>query len=120
MKNNHTKRLTRSRSQHFHREGGEIIDNLLIVTKSFIRVIQIHHIFGECSQYFQREGGEIIDQLFMPRIAEGEVRVLFIGDKPAEIVHKKPQDGAVSARVYNMMKVRLVSIYIHVCIYTCT
>jgi glutathione synthase/RimK-type ligase-like ATP-grasp enzyme len=35
--------------------------------------------------------GQIIDQAFMPRITEGEVRVLMIGDKPIEILHKKPK-----------------------------
>mmetsp|Transcript_39907 Transcript_39907/g.62249 ORF Transcript_39907/g.62249 Transcript_39907/m.62249 type:complete len:148 (+) Transcript_39907:3-446(+) len=33
----------------------------------------------------------------MPRIVEGEVRVLFIGSKPVEIVHKKPRSGGLSA-----------------------
>lgn len=41
--------------------------------------------------------GELIDQAFMPRIIEGEVRVLFVGDKPIEIVHKKPAEGGISA-----------------------
>lgn len=41
--------------------------------------------------------GELIDQAFMPRIVEGEVRVLFVGDKPQEIIHKKPREGGVSA-----------------------
>jgi hypothetical protein len=42
-------------------------------------------------------GGEIVDQAFMPRIAEGEVRVMFVGDTPVEILHKKPKEGGVSA-----------------------
>ena len=32
-------------------------------------------------------------QAFMPRITEGEVRVLMIGDTPVEILHKKPKEG---------------------------
>uniref|UniRef100_A0A7S0NCN6 DUF6815 domain-containing protein n=1 Tax=Hanusia phi TaxID=3032 RepID=A0A7S0NCN6_9CRYP len=42
-------------------------------------------------------GAQLIDQAFMPRISEGEVRVLFIGAKPVEILHKKPKEGGVSA-----------------------
>jgi hypothetical protein len=51
-------------------------------------------------QYLVDEGairGQVIDQAFMPRISEGEVRVLFVGDQPVEIVHKKPREGGVSA-----------------------
>jgi len=43
------------------------------------------------------EGGQLIDQAFMPRIVEGEIRVLFVGGKPIEIVHKKPKEGGLSA-----------------------
>jgi len=43
------------------------------------------------------EGGQLIDQAFMPRIVEGEIRVLFVGNKPIEIVHKKPKEGGLSA-----------------------
>ena len=43
------------------------------------------------------QGGQLIDQAFMPRISEGEVRVLMIGDTPVEILHKKPKEGGVSA-----------------------
>ena len=42
-------------------------------------------------------GAQIIDQAFLPRISEGEVRVLMIGDQPVEILHKKPRAGGVSA-----------------------
>jgi hypothetical protein len=36
-------------------------------------------------------------QAFMPRIVEGEVRVLFVGAAPMEIVHKRPRSGGLSA-----------------------
>ncbi|KAJ1467556.1 hypothetical protein T484DRAFT_1986194, partial [Baffinella frigidus] len=45
----------------------------------------------------EQEGAQIIDQAFMPRIVEGEVRVLFVGSTPVEIVHKKPKPGGLSA-----------------------
>jgi glutathione synthase/RimK-type ligase-like ATP-grasp enzyme len=51
-------------------------------------------------QYF--EGGEearamLVDQRFLPRIAEGEVRCLMVGEELIELVHKVPKDGGVSA-----------------------
>jgi len=44
-----------------------------------------------------KEGGGLVDQAFMPRIIEGEVRVMYVGDTPVEIVHKKPREGGLSA-----------------------
>jgi len=42
-------------------------------------------------------GSMIVDQRFLPRIVEGEVRCLFVGSHLAEIVHKKPKEGGLSA-----------------------
>jgi glutathione synthase/RimK-type ligase-like ATP-grasp enzyme len=39
----------------------------------------------------------LVDQRFLPRIAEGEIRCLMIGDQLVDIVHKKPVAGGVSA-----------------------
>jgi len=46
--------------------------------------------------YFD-DGGIIIDQQFLPRIDEGEVRLLMMFDCIAEIVHKKPKPDHLSA-----------------------
>jgi len=43
------------------------------------------------------QGAQLIDQAFMPRITEGEVRILMVGETPVEILHKKPKEGGVSA-----------------------
>jgi len=42
-------------------------------------------------------GAMLVDQRFLPRIVEGEVRVLMIGPNIVELVHKIPKAGGVSA-----------------------
>jgi hypothetical protein len=42
-----------------------------------------------------------VDQRFLPRIVEGEVRVLMIYDRPTVVVHKKPADGHLSATLFS-------------------
>uniref|UniRef100_A0A7S2X9Z1 DUF6815 domain-containing protein n=1 Tax=Lotharella oceanica TaxID=641309 RepID=A0A7S2X9Z1_9EUKA len=50
-----------------------------------------------CKKYLDGENGQLVDQKFLPRIVEGEVRVFMIGDKPVELIHKKPAEGGISA-----------------------
>eukprot|EP00466_Bigelowiella_natans_P021281 jgi/Bigna1/145450/aug1.99_g20158 len=50
-----------------------------------------------CSKYLEGAGGQLVDQKFLPRIVEGEVRVLMIGETPVELIHKKPVGGGISA-----------------------
>lgn len=38
-------------------------------------------------------GGQLVDQRLLPRISEGEVRVLMAGDTCQMIIHKKPENG---------------------------
>jgi hypothetical protein len=38
-------------------------------------------------------GGQLVDQRLCPRISEGEVRMLMVGDKLQMIIHKKPESG---------------------------
>ena len=38
-------------------------------------------------------GGQLVDQRLLPRIGEGEVRVLMAGDTCQMIIHKKPLEG---------------------------
>merc|ERR1712176_810678 len=42
-------------------------------------------------------GGQLVDQRLCPRISEGEVRVLMVGDVSQMIIHKKPSGGGLSA-----------------------
>ncbi|HHB77728.1 MAG TPA: hypothetical protein ENK85_00680 [Saprospiraceae bacterium] len=47
-----------------------------------------------CEQYIVGDNGMLVDMRFMPRIKEGEIRILMVGDKPIFVVHKKPAEGA--------------------------
>ena len=47
-----------------------------------------------CEKYIVGDNGMLVDMRFMPRIKEGEIRILMIGDKPIFVVHKKPADAA--------------------------
>ena len=42
-------------------------------------------------------GGQLVDQRLLPRIDEGEVRILMAGDTCQMAVHKKPMGGGLSA-----------------------
>jgi len=42
-------------------------------------------------------GAMLVNQRFLPRIVEGEIRCLMVGDNLLSIVHKKPSEGGVSA-----------------------
>jgi len=42
-------------------------------------------------------GGQLVDQRLLPRISEGEVRILMAGDTCQKCIHKKPMGGGLSA-----------------------
>lgn len=46
-----------------------------------------------CEQYIIGDNGMLVDMRFMPRIVEGEIRILLVGPKPVFVVHKKPAAG---------------------------
>ncbi|QRQ67165.1 Cj0069 family protein [Corynebacterium tuberculostearicum] len=46
-----------------------------------------------CDQYIEGDNGMLVDMRFMPRLVEGEIRILLVGDEPVFIVHKKPAEG---------------------------
>ena len=56
-----------------------------------------------CAQYLGGQNGMIIDMRFMPRIVEGEIRVLMLRRTPVYVVHKKPAqtEGAFSATLFS-------------------
>jgi len=47
-----------------------------------------------------------VDMRFMPRIVEGEIRILLVGPHPVFVVHKKPAEGgdAFSATLFSGAK----------------
>lgn len=47
-----------------------------------------------CEQYIVGTNGMLVDMPFLPRIKEGEIRLLMLRDKPINVVHKKPADDA--------------------------
>ncbi len=46
-----------------------------------------------CDQYIIGDNGMLVDMRFMPRIVEGEIRILLVGPDPVFVVHKKPAEG---------------------------
>jgi hypothetical protein len=61
-----------------------------------------------CNQYLVGDGGMLLDMPFMPRIVEGEVRILLVGPDPVFGVHKKPaeEQDAFSAPLFSGAKYR--------------
>lgn len=59
-----------------------------------------------CEQYTDGEGGMVVDMTFLPRIVEGEIRILLVGTQPMFVVHKKPaeEEGAFSATLFSGAK----------------
>ena len=61
-----------------------------------------------CAQYLSGDDGMMVDMPFMPRIKEGEIRILLVGDTPIFVVHKKPVEAedAFSATLFSGAKYR--------------
>lgn len=56
-----------------------------------------------CSQYLEGDSGLVLDMPFLPRIKEGEIRLLMLRDTVVNVVHKKPADtpDAFSATLFS-------------------
>ncbi len=61
-----------------------------------------------CIPYLEGLGGMLLDMPFLPRIKEGEIRVLMLRDNVVNVVHKKPADtaDAFSATLFSGAKYR--------------
>lgn len=61
-----------------------------------------------CEKYIIGENGMLVDMRFLPRIKEGEIRILMVGAHPIFVVHKKPAEGAdaFSATLFSGAKYR--------------
>lgn len=73
------------------------LDTKIKCTEAVDNHVEYHELgaFMEfCTQYIVGENGMLVDMRFMPRIKEGEIRILMVGDKPIFVVHKKPHDSA--------------------------
>ncbi len=73
-----------------------------------VHEFQLGEFMNFCSQYIEGENGMLVDMKFLPRIVEGEIRILMINDKPVNVVHKKPAEGAdaFSATLFSGAKYR--------------
>lgn len=56
-----------------------------------------------CKQYFIEKNNLMVDMRFLPRVVEGEIRVLLVGKVAKSIVHKVPKQGgnAFSATLFS-------------------
>jgi hypothetical protein len=61
-----------------------------------------------CEQYVVGKDGMLVDMPFMPRIKEGEIRILLVGENPIFVVHKKPveTEDAFSATLFSGARYR--------------
>ncbi len=61
-----------------------------------------------CEQYIIGDNGMLVDMTFLPRIKEGEIRILMLYKTPVYVVHKKPAEGgdAFSATLFSGAKYR--------------
>ncbi len=61
-----------------------------------------------CTRYIVGANGMLVDMRFMPRIKEGEIRILMVGSTPIFVVHKKPAEGTdnFSATLFSGAKYR--------------
>jgi glutathione synthase/RimK-type ligase-like ATP-grasp enzyme len=55
---------------------------------------------SENAAYFQGKAG-FVNCRYLPRIAEGEIRILLVQDKIISVVHKKPTQGEFSATLFS-------------------
>ncbi|HHH52977.1 MAG TPA: hypothetical protein ENK91_04910, partial [Bacteroidetes bacterium] len=73
------------------------LDTKLKLTEAVDNHVE-HRTLGDfmdfAEQYIVGENGMLVDMRFMPRIKEGEIRILMVGDTPIFVVHKKPAEGA--------------------------
>lgn len=57
-----------------------------------------HHALGDfltmLEKYLGGKHGAIVDMPFLPRVVEGEIRILMVGSEPMFVVQKKPAAGA--------------------------
>lgn len=56
-----------------------------------------------CEQYITGDNGMLVDMPFLPRIKEGEIRLLMLHRTPVNVVHKKPaaQADAFSSTLFS-------------------
>lgn len=87
------------------------LDTEIKCTEAVDNHVEMHQL-GEfmdfCEQYIVGKDGMLVDMPFLPRIKEGEIRILLVGDSPIFVVHKKPAEAedAFSATLFSGAKYR--------------
>lgn len=81
-------------------------DTLVKYTEAKDNKSKIHtldYFMQMCEKYIVGEQDLMVDMPFLPRIKEGELRVMMIGEHPSHIIHKKPvaTTGAFSATLFS-------------------
>ncbi|MEE3003766.1 MAG: Cj0069 family protein [Pseudomonadota bacterium] len=68
-----------------------------------IEEMSLGNFINYCEKYFEDLGASIVDMRYLPRIMEGEVRILLVGSEPIFVVHKKPKKSihAFSATLFS-------------------
>ncbi|HIV49507.1 Cj0069 family protein [uncultured Helicobacter sp.] len=87
------------------------LDTKIICTEAKDNHTEERHL-GEfmdfCEHYLVGDNGMLVDMTFLPRIKEGEIRILMLYKTPVYVVHKKPAEGgdAFSATLFSGAKYR--------------
>ncbi len=73
------------------------LDTKIKCTEAVDNHVELHELgafLDFCEQYVVGKDGMLVDMPFMPRIMEGEIRILLVGENPIFVVHKKPAEAA--------------------------
>ncbi len=95
-----------------HRPGDVLpLDTAIKCTEAVdnhVEMRQLGEFMDFCNQYLAGDGGMMVDMPFMPRIKEGEIRILLVGHNPIFVVHKKPAESedAFSATLFSGARYR--------------
>ncbi len=95
-----------------HRPGDVLpLDTAIKCTEAVdnhVEMRQLGEFMDFCNQYLAGDEGMMVDMPFMPRIKEGEIRILLVGHNPIFVVHKKPAESedAFSATLFSGARYR--------------
>lgn len=68
-----------------------------------VKYYSLGHFMNLCEKYLVGKNGLLIDMPYLPRIREGEFRILLVGNLPIQIIRKKPSEisEAFSANLFS-------------------
>ncbi|MCI7410280.1 Cj0069 family protein [Helicobacter bilis] len=87
------------------------LDTIVRCTEAVDNHVEEHKLgdfMNFCEKYLTGDNGMLVDMTFLPRIKEGEIRILMLYKDPIYVVHKKPAEGAdaFSATLFSGAKYR--------------